>query len=104
MANETTKLITLPAPPRPTEQFSFDWSNQLNRWLTQLQGQVFGIVYGRFSGLYLAPESFPTSGYGLKAGEVFANDGILTVVREGEIWAGSFSISAEIGDLTVTIT
>jgi hypothetical protein len=99
-----TKTIILPAPPRPVQLFSFDWSNQMNRWLTQLQAYVFGVHYGRFSSLYLAPESFPTSGYGLRAGEVFANAGVLTVVREGDIWMGSFAASAEIGELTVTIT
>jgi len=99
-----TKTIILPAPPRPAELFSFEWSNQLNRWLSQMQAYVFGIHYGRFSGMYLAPESFPTSGYGLRAGEVFANAGVLTMVREDDIWMGSFSVSAEVGELTVTTT
>lgn len=102
-SNET-KTIILPAPPRPVMSFSFDWSNQMNRWLSQLQSYVFGIHYGRFSGLYLSPESFPTTGYGLRPGEVFANAGVLTVVREGDIWMGAFEVSAEVGDLTVTIT
>ena len=63
--------------------------------------QLTGFTYGRFSGMYLAPESFPTSGSGLKPGEVFSNDGVLTWVQEGDIWAGGFALEAELGTLTV---
>ena len=61
-----------------------------------------GFSYARLSGMFLAP-TFPTSGYGLRAGEVFANDGILTVVREDDIWLGGFAVAAELGTLTVTV-
>lgn len=104
MANsDLTQIITLPAPPRPQDAYSRDWSNQMNRWLTNLANQLGGVYYLRGSGLYLDPRSFPTSGYGLRPGEVFANDGVLTWVREGDIWAGAFSVSAELGTLTVTV-
>lgn len=100
--NAITRIVVLPPPPRPQSEFSFDFSNQLNRWLTQLQAIVQGIVYLRGSGLYLSPDSFPTTGYGLAPGEVFANNGILTWVREGDIWIGSLPISASLGTVTVS--
>ncbi len=91
-----------PAPPRPPAELTQEWANELNRWLTGLSEAQAGFVYARLSGLFLAA-TFPTSGYGLRAGEVFANDGILTVVREDDIWLGSFAVSAELGTLTVTV-
>jgi hypothetical protein len=82
--------------------FTQDWVNELNRWLTGLSEQQAGFIYARLNGMFLAT-TFPTSGYGLRAGEVFANDGILTVVREDDIWAGGFAITTELGTLTVTV-
>ena len=93
----------IPPPPRPSrEGWTEGYGNELNRWLENTIRQLTGFTYGRFSGLYLAPESFPTSGGGLKPGEVFSNGGVLTWVQEGDIWAGGFGISAELGTLTVT--
>lgn len=99
-----TPLIPIfPAPPRPPAQgWTPDYGNQLNRWLTNITDQLAGFTYGRFNGMLLA-ETFPTSGYGLRAGEVFANDGILTVVRPDDIWMGSFAVTASVGTLTVSV-
>lgn len=100
-----SQAVIIPPPPRPPEggMWTPDYGNQLNRWLENL-AQVFGgIRYGRFSGMYLAPESFPTSGYGLRPGEVFLNDGVLTAVRPDDIWAGGFAVRAELGTLTVSV-
>lgn len=99
----TTLTPIFPAPPRPPSgQWTEDYGNQLNRWLQNVTDQLGGFGYGRFSGMLLA-STFPTSGYGLRAGEVFANDGILTVVRPDDIWMGSFAVTAGIGTLTVTV-
>jgi hypothetical protein len=104
MATSTQLLPIFPAPPRPPpEGWTQDYGNQLNRWLENLSQFIAGINYVRASGLYLAPGSFPTSGYGLRAGEVFSNAGILTVVREGDIWMGSFAIGSGLGTLTVSV-
>lgn len=97
------QIPILPAPPRPPPSgWSQEYGNELNRWLTSISEILTGFTYGRFNGLFLAT-TFPTSGYGLRAGEVFANDGILTVVREDDIWAGGFAITTELGTLTVTV-
>lgn len=90
-----------PAPPRAPVQFSENWVNELNRWLTSLSEAQAGFLYVRVAGMYWP--SPPTSGYGLQAGEVFSNDGILTVVQEDDIWAGGFSATVELGTLTVTV-
>ena len=93
----------IPAPPRPPPGGWTDaYGNELNRWLTNVLELLTGFSYARLSGLYWP--NAPTSGYGLRAGEVFANDGILTVVQEDDIWAGGFAITAELGTLTVTIS
>lgn len=97
------RISLIPAPPRPPDQYSLAYGNQLNRWLANLLEQVGGLSYLRGSGLFLSVESLPTSGYGLKPGEVFANDGILTIVGEDDIFAGSLVAEAEIGSLTVTV-
>jgi len=98
------QVVIIPPPPRPPPggEWTVDYGNQLNRWLENLARIVGGVNYGRFNGIYLA-SSFPTSGYGLYPGEVFANDGILTVVRPDDIWLGSFAVGAELGTLTVTV-
>lgn len=94
--------IILPAPPRPPREYTPEYGNQLYRWMESLARHTQSVYYLRGSGLYLSPDSLPTSGYGLKPGEVFANAGILTVVREDDIWLGSQSATGSVGTLTVT--
>ncbi len=97
----------IPAPPRPpdnpTPEALRNYFYELTRWLENLSRLFGGITYLRGGSLYLAPESFPTSGYGLYPGEVFANDGVLTWVRADDIWAGGFAIETGLGELTVTV-
>lgn len=95
----TAKLPIQPAPPRAPDEFTAAWANQLTRWL-QDQLRLNEFPYLRGSGLYLL--NLPTSGYGLKPGEVFSNDGVLTVVRENDIWLGSVSSGTELGTVAVT--
>lgn len=97
--NQTIPII--PAPPRPPRQgWTESYGNELNRWLENYVRQLTGFTYGRFSGMMFVG---PTSGDGLRPGEVFSNGGVLTVVREGDVWAGGLSARAEIGTLTVTV-
>ena len=93
----------IPAPPRPPLTYSQSFGNEMNRWLQNLANAVTGIFYLRGNSLYLAPESMPTSGYGLRPGEVFANAGILTMVREDDIWIGSVHAEGSVGTITVTV-
>jgi hypothetical protein len=101
MAQRPNQVKIRPAPPRAPATFTQDWVNELNRWLTNLSEDQAGFLYARLSGMYWP--NAPTSGYGLQAGEVFANDGILTIVREDDIWAGGFEVGVELGTLTVTV-
>jgi hypothetical protein len=92
-----------PAPPRPpAEGWTPDYGNQLNRWLANISEQFVQFTYLKASGLLLA-DTFPTSGYGLRAGEVFANDGVLTVVRPDDIWMGAFTVTGSVGTITVSV-
>lgn len=95
------QLIVLPAPPRYTGQDTQDYANQMNRWLDNLYRYVTGITYLRGNGLFLP--GLATSGAGLRIGEVFSNAGVLTIVAEGDIWAGSVSATCAVGTVTVTV-
>ena len=103
MAANTVLVPIFPAPPRPPASgWNESYGNELNRWLENVTRQLTGFTYGKFSGMMLAT-TFPTSGYGLRAGEVFANAGILTVVREDDIWIGSFAVTGSVGTITVSV-
>lgn len=90
-----------PPPPRAPAAFTQEWANELNRWLQSLSDAQAGFVYARLSGMYW-PDPH-TSGYGLRAGEIFSNGGVLTVVQEGDIWMGGVAASTRLGTLTVTV-
>ena len=96
-------IAVLPAPPRPPAEYTYEFGMEMNRWLCHVAAMLTGTNYLRGGGLSLAPESFPTSGAGLKPGEVFSNDGVLTWVQVGDIWIGGLAIEAELGTLTVTV-
>lgn len=100
-----SQAVIIPAPPRPPADgvWTVDYGNQLNRWLDNLSRLLGGPFYLRGTGLFFPPGSLPTSGYGLYAGEVFSNAGVLTMVLEGDIWLGSLSATTGLGDLTVTV-
>lgn len=91
----------IPAPPRPPKEFSYEYANELYRWLENISRYMTGVNYLRGSGLYLP--GLPETGYGLIEGEVFSNDGILTIVRLNEIWIGPLYATGEIGDVTVSV-
>ena len=97
----TQTPVIIPPPPRPEAAYSIEYMNQLNRWMENLSRLMGSVSYLRGNGLYFG--YIPTSGYGLKPGEVFANDGILTMVREDDVWAGSVYATGEVGTLTVTV-
>ena len=95
---QSQQLIVLPAPPRSDQA---DYVHQLNRWLDNLYRYVTGVTYLRGNGLFLP--GLPKTGYGLRVGEVFSNGGILTIVQEGDIWAGGFAVGCAVGSVTVTV-
>lgn len=93
---------TIPAAPRPVAQWTVEYGNQLYRWLTGLQNYYSGFQYLRGSGLFFALGSLAETGYGLRPGMVFSNAGVLTVVREDDIWVGSLAVQTGLGTVTVT--
>ena len=92
----------IPAPPRPGREWTMEYGNQLYRWLDGLQRYYGGFPYLRGSGLFFLPNALPETGYGLVPGMVFSNAGVLTVVREDDIWIGSLSATGAVGTVTVT--
>ena len=97
-----TKHIVSTPPPRAPKELTVDWANQLTRWLTELYPADGSMAYLRGGGLYL--QDLPSTGHGLKTGGVFSNAGILTVVREDDIWIGGVKVSVSPGTVTVAIT
>lgn len=101
---DVNKAVIIPVPPRPPRSNDEvpNYRRELNRFLEFMQRYLGSPFYLRGTGLYFLPGSLSTTGYGLQAGEVFANDGVLTVVRPDDIWAGGFAITTGLGTLTVT--
>lgn len=97
------QLIVLQAPPRYTGQDPQDYANAVNLWLANLYRYVTGVVYLRGNGLFFPPPALPTSGFGLFAGEVFSNGGVLTIVAVDDIWAGGGAIGTAVGSVTVSV-
>ena len=88
-----------PAPPRAPNEYTQDWANQINRWLTnytRLAGFPAVLRGGR---LYLP--SLPTSGYGLIVGEVYRDGDLLRIVLEGNGYIGGVSATGALGTLDV---
>lgn len=44
----------------------------------------------------------PDTGDGLRVGDIFSNGGVLTIVRENDIFLGTVSSVVSLGELTVT--
>lgn len=92
-----------PALPRPPDNLPpavRDWANQLVRAVESFITLQTGTPYIRASGLFLP--GFPTSEYGLFAGEVFSNHDVLTLVRNDVVHATGLSATARIGSVTTT--
>ena len=97
-SSKSTATIS-PAPPRAPNQYTQDWANQINRWLTnytRLAGFPAVLRGGR---LYLP--SLPTSGYGLIVGEVYRDGDLLRIVLEGNGYIGGVSATGALGTLDV---
>lgn len=103
MARVTPNVPVLPAAPRPSPVWTVEYGNQLYRWLAAVQQYFGGTPYLRGSGLFFPTGALPETGYNLAPGMVFSNAGVLTVVREDDIWAGPLTMNAAIGTVTVTV-
>lgn len=99
---DANQAVMIPAPPRMPEKPDAAYFSELNRWLQGLVQIVGDAHYVRATGLFFPENSLPTNGYNLKPGEVFSNDGVLTMVQEGDIWMGTLSATTGLGTLTVT--
>lgn len=90
----------IPAPPRPPSIWTLDYGNQLVRWLQNFADQLTGVYLLRGSGLFLP--GLPKSAYGLKVDMVWNNDGVLTLVQDGDIAFSPVTAAGAVGTITVT--
>ena len=89
-----------PAAPRAPTEFTQEWAMQLNRWIENYTRLAAFPAVLRGGRLYLP--DLPTNAYGLNVGEVFSNNGILTIIREGDAYIGPIVSKTELGTLRVT--
>jgi hypothetical protein len=100
--NPTKSVATIsPAPPRAPSQYTQDWANQINRWLTNYTRLANFPAVLRGGRLYLP--SLPASGYGLIVGEVYRDGDLLRIVLEGSGYVEGLSTTGSVGTLTVTV-
>lgn len=106
MVDSNHDVIFQPPPrvtswPPPKEYF-----NELNRWFDNVQRVLGGVTFVRFNGMYTPAiggvTGFPVSAFDLKVGFVWANEGVLTLVREGDIGVDGVSAAGAVGTVTVT--
>lgn len=102
MASQAGRSPIITAPPRVVTEPDRQWADNLVRWLERFVVEQRGAGALRGGTLYLS--NLPSNGFCLKAGEVFENNGILTIVRENDIWTGPLSTTVTAGAVTVTIT
>ena len=99
---DNQQAVIIPAPPRPPASAEpREYFNQLTRWLTNLAALDSSIHYLRGNGLYLP--GLVLSAYNLKPGEVWDNDGILTIVHSGDVGLSGVSSTSAVGSVTVTV-
>lgn len=96
-----SSATTQPAPPRAPLEFTADWANQLNRWLTNYTRLAAFPAVLRGGRLYLP--SLPASGYGLIVGEVYRDGDLLRIVLEKNAYIGGLSAAGSVGTLTVSV-
>ena len=86
--------------PRPTFGYDQSYMNVLVRALQQQFDFMSNPSVLRGGDLFLS--NIPTRGAGLAPGYVFSDSGILKIVRQGDIYAESFSFTVSVGTVTVT--
>lgn len=82
-------------------EFTADWANQLNRWLTNYTRLAAFPAVLRGGRLYLP--SLPASGAGLIVGEVYRDGDLLRIVLEGNCYAQTVSATGAVGTLGVVL-
>ena len=94
---------TVPNPviiPRPTRDYDGSYMNNLVRALQQAFDTANNPSLLKGGELYLS--NLPTLGAGLRVGYVFADSGVLKIVRENDVFADTFPITVSVGTVSVS--
>lgn len=86
--------------PSPTREYDEAYMNRLVASLEQALEQILNPGPLQTSSLKLIDVA--TNGSGLEVNQVFSDGGILRVVREGDVYAPSYSATVYVGTVTVT--
>ena len=86
--------------PRPTNDYDRSYMNNLVRALQQAFDTASNPSLIKGGELFLS--NLPTRGASLRAGYVFADSGVLKIVREDDIFAETFPITVSVGTVLVS--
>lgn len=105
MGKENASFPVIVEPPDAPLEYTQLWGSQIVRWLVRnvllRSADPTPIVAAE---IYFPPPGLPTTGYGLAIGSVFDNGGVLTIVRNGDIWLQGSATALSVGTVTVTVT
>lgn len=97
---EQTSVPSQVTIPRPTKDYDVTYMNHLVRELRQAFDSANDPSLLKGGELYL--DNLPTLGAGLRVGYVFADSGVLKIVRENDVFADTFPITVSVGTVSVS--
>ena len=86
--------------PRPSRDWDHSYMNNLVRALQQAFDTTSNPSLLKGGELYL--NNLPTLGAGLREGYVFADSGVLKIVRANDVFADTFPITVSVGTVSVS--
>jgi hypothetical protein len=91
-----------PREPLPTPTREYD-NSYMNRLISSIEYAIEQLLNpGPVQTSSLTLIDVPTNGSSLDVNQVFSDGGILRVVREGDVYAPSFTATVYVGTVTVT--
>jgi hypothetical protein len=92
----------LPSLPLPTEEYDRSYMDSLVRTIELYFAQNDEPGYVRAS--TMAATQLPTTGGGLRDGDIFDDGGTLKIMRTGDAYSGTTVGTTAVGDVTVSIS
>lgn len=97
------KPIQYKLPSAPTD-YAPTYFNQLVRQIEEALNTLNHPVLAKCDQLFIDINTLPSTGAGLRAGTVFRDGVFLKIVREGDVYIDTYSITVSLGTITVTTT
>ena len=95
-------LFKAPALPIPSKEYDMVYFTQLIRSIAVYFNHIDSTASVTFDAITLT--NLPTSGYNLRIGTVYQDNGVLKVVIAGIGYAGSVSATGSVGTVTIVTT